>query len=147
MMIRGKRGLILLAGALFIFSTPVRADLWCTAYYPGYEQGTLPASAIDYEAVTHIVHFALLPGPNGAVDATTNVLTQPNITNLLYYAHQAGKKVLVCIGGQGSSFEGVTNSTYLNNLVSNTASFMHTNGYDGVDLDWEPVLSSDQAGF
>jgi chitinase len=147
MSITRKLGLILLAGASFIFPIQSRADLWCTAYYPGYEQSTLPASDIDYGAVTHIVHFALLPGQNGAVDATTNVISQSNITNLLYYAHQAGKKVLICIGGLGSSFEGVTNATYLNNLVSNMVSFMHTNGYDGVDVDWEPVLSSDQTGF
>jgi chitinase len=147
MSIDSKPGLIFLAGASLLISTFARADIWSTGYYPGYTQTTLPASAIDYGALTHIVHFALLPGQNGAVDATTNVITPSGTSSLIQYAHAAGKKVLICIGGQGSTFEGVTNATYLSNLVSNTVSFMHTNGYDGVDVDWEPVQASDQTGL
>jgi len=147
-MIVGKnRGLILLVGAMLFSSTLARASLWVTGYYPGYEQGALPASAIDYTALTHIVHFALVPAANGTIDASANVISPANVTDAVSKAHQAGKKILICIGGQGSSFSGVSDPTYLNNLVSNTVSFMQTNGYDGIDLDWEPVVSTDQTNF
>src|SRR5580698_6318549 len=58
------RGLIRgcsLAGGLCLFATVTRADLWCTAYYPGYEQGGMAASNIDFSVVTHVVHFSVLP--------------------------------------------------------------------------------------
>jgi chitinase len=142
-----KLGLILTLGAFFFTSKQSHADLWCTAYYPGYEQAGMPASAIDFTAVTHIVHFALLPETNGTLNTSVNVITQSGITNLIALAHQAGKKVLICIGGESSDFSGVSNSTYLNNLVANLTSFMYTNGYDGVDLDWEPVAASDQTNL
>src|SRR5215510_2994711 len=87
-----------------------RADLWCTGYYPGWEQSGMPASAIDFTALTHIIHFSAVPNSNGTLNTSVNGLTVGNSANIVTNAHAAGKKVLFCVGGAGSQtgFQGAT---------------------------------------
>src|SRR5512146_3514446 len=70
--------------ALIILFSPGAAysqtSVWATAYYAGWQQGSsnkgrLPAQDIDYSAVTHIVHFSLVPNANGTVDPNPNSIT------------------------------------------------------------------------
>jgi len=132
--------------------------MWITAYYAGWMSSYLPPSAIDYNAVTHIIHFALWPQSNGGLDCAGNtVCPGPTTTALINNAHAAGKKVLIGVGGWASdsnfrsatagscttSGTGNTCYTFINNLVN----FMQTNGYDGIDIDWEPMGSGDATRF
>ncbi len=122
------------------------AGFWTTAYYPGYEQNSgMPASAIDYSAVTHIIHFVVTPNPDGTLNSSVNGLTVNNSTDLITRAHALGVKVLFCVGGAGSEgdFQGATSSTNLSIFINNLTNFMTTRGYDGIDLDWEPFPSTD----
>jgi len=127
---------------------------WVTAYYAGWSQGgvnngVLPAERIDYSAVTHIIHFALVPNPDGTVDDQKNSVTAANANILISCAHAAGKKVLIAVGGWGtesffrSSTNGSTRETFVNNLVNT----MRTRGYDGIDIDWEPLNSADADNY
>ena len=77
-----------------------RAAFWTTAYYPGYEQEyTMPASNIDFTAVTHVIHFSLVPNSDGTLDSSGNGITWQYSTNLVALAHAAGVKVLITVGG------------------------------------------------
>src|SRR5438046_9278338 len=100
----------LIAVGLYLFPLLSRADLWCTGYYPGWEQGAMPASSIDFAALTHIVHFSLVPNSDGTLDSSANGLTAANSSDIVSHAHAAGKKVIVCVGGAGSQagFQGAT---------------------------------------
>jgi chitinase len=53
--------------------------------------------------------------------------------------------VLICVGGASSEsgFRGASSSANLAAFVSNLVNFMSTNSYDGIDIDWEPLPSSD----
>ncbi|UPT75132.1 MAG: hypothetical protein M0D55_05315 [Elusimicrobiota bacterium] len=73
---------------------------WVTAYYPGWRQARLAPDRIDYEAVTHVAHFSLIPRADGTLDAGTNRLTPANVAAAVAAAHGAGKKILVTIGGR-----------------------------------------------
>src|SRR2546421_10769439 len=90
---------------------------WVSAYYAGWSQGNsnngiLPAENIDYSAITHIIHFSLVPGSNGSLDYSSNSITPTNSSTLVAAAHAAGKKVLICVGGWGTDggFAGATSS-------------------------------------
>lgn len=102
-------------------------------------------SNIDFTTITHVIHFALLPESDGSIDSSANGLTPSACTTMVSLAHAAGRKVLVCVGGAGSEtdFLNATSSSNLNAFVNNIVNFMSTNGYDGVDLDWEPFNSTD----
>jgi chitinase len=97
----------------------------------------MPASNIDFTALTHIIHFSVVPNANGTLNSGANGITSANSTDLVTRAHAAGLKVLICVGGAGS--ESAFTNTSLPALINNLTNFMATRGYDGVDIDWEPL--------
>jgi chitinase len=133
--------LSLCAGAL-----TARAGLWTTGYYPAYEQnGGMPASAIDFSALTHIIHFSVVPRPDGTLDSSANYVTEANSTNLVALAHAAGVKVLISVGGGDTeaAFQSATSKTNLPFFINSLTNFVAARKYDGVDIDWEPCPSAD----
>lgn len=109
----------------------------------------MPASTIDYAALTHIVHFSLVPNNDGTLNTSDNGLTAPNSSDIVSHAHAAGKKVLVCVGGASSqaAFQGATSSTNRAVFITNLMNLMSARGYDGIDIDWEPLDPSDANQF
>lgn len=109
----------------------------------------MPASAIDFTALTHVIHFSMSPNTDGSLDGSANSITPAGTADLVSRAHAAGRKVMICIGGAGSesAFETAASGPTLNSFVTNIVSFMSTNGYDGVDLDWEPLVPGDDMLF
>src|SRR5665213_2439125 len=134
-------------GSFFLLAPIARADLWCTAYYPGYEQAAMPPSAIDFTAITHLIHFAITPNDDGTLDTTANGISPTYTAAAVAQAHAANKKILICIGGAGSSFESAASSPYVGALVMNLTNFIATSGYDGIDVDWEPLPDGDATIF
>jgi chitinase len=140
--------LLLLAHVLFplLSSAPsAHADLRITAYYPGYKQSLMPASNIDFSVVTHLIHFSVVPNSDGTIDPGQNGITAARSADVVSRAHTAGRKVLICVGGASSEpgFQGATISANLSFFVSNLVGFVSSNSYDGIDIDWEPLPSSD----
>jgi chitinase len=137
--------LLVVAGCLC--SRAARADVWCTAYYPGYEQGYMPASNIDFTAISHIIHFSLVPNSDGSLDSSANSITTAYSADLISRAHAAHKKVLICVGGAGTSntFLSATSPGNLSTFIRSLTNFMSSRGYDGIDIDWEP-LDGTEAG-
>jgi len=131
-------------GLLCLGLTPARADVWCTAYYPGYEQSSMPASVVDFGAVTHVIHFSVWPVSDGSLNTSANSLTSANSSDLITRAHAAGKKVLFGVSGSTSGgFGGATTNANRGTFITNLCNFMSSRGYDGIDIDWEPLNSSD----
>jgi len=130
---------------LLLLAVTAHADLRITAYYPGYKQNSMPASEIDFSVVTHLIHFSVVPNPDGTLDTSVNGITGARSADVVSRAHAAGRKVLICGGGASSQtgFQGATSPGNLTSFVSNLVSFMSTNSYDGIDIDWEPLPSSD----
>ena len=122
------------------------AGLWTTGYFPGYEQnGNLPASDLDFSALTHVIHFSAVPNSNGTLNSGVNYITWANSTNLVALAHAAGVKVLISVGGADTetAFKSATTSSNLPIFINSLTNFVAARGYDGVDIDWEPCPSSD----
>jgi chitinase len=109
----------------------------------------MPASNIDFTALTHIIHFSVIPNSDGTLDSSDNDVTFANSTDIVSRAHAAGKVVLICVGGAGSEsdFQAATSNANLSAFISNLTNFMATRGYDGVDIDWEPLPASDAGQY
>jgi chitinase len=121
---------------------------WVSAYYAAWSQYNkypLQPSMIDYGAFTHLMHFAVIPtgGPN--FDGTVNGMTPDNIQQTVQYTHAAGKKIILTIGGWGANFTSAISPTNRAQFITNLINYMQTYGYDGLDIDWEPV--TDAANF
>jgi chitinase len=109
----------------------------------------MPASTIDFAALTHIIHFSLVPNPDGSLDSTVNVVSPSNSADIVTRAHAAGRKVLVCVGGANTQtgFEAATSAANQGTFITNLVNFMSARGYDGIDIDWEPLDQADAYAF
>jgi len=146
---RSKALVLFLSGVVCLFTCVARASLWCTGYYPGYEQGSMPASNIDFTALTHIIHFAVIPNTNGTLNSSELSVTLNNSTDIVTRAHAAGKPVLICVGGASTEgdFQWVYSNGVSSTFINNLTNFMATRNYDGIDIDWEPVTVADAPQF
>jgi chitinase len=109
----------------------------------------MAASNLDFAALTHIIHFSVIPNSNGTLNSSGNGITFANSADIISRAHAAGVKVLICVGGAGSEgvFQAATSPVNLPAFINNLTNFMATRGYDGVDIDWEPLPSSDSQPY
>jgi chitinase len=132
-------------GGLGVLAPTAHAGFWTTGYYPGWEQAGMPATNIDFSTLSHIIHFSVVPNTDGTLDASANTISPENSAAVVTAAHAAGRKVLICVGGGGteSLFQGATSDANLPVFINNLTNFMATRGYDGVDIDWEPLPSTD----
>ncbi len=133
-----------LASALLV---PTPAQAQCGARLLGfytYYNGAYRSNKIPYTELTHIAHAFLDVSSNGNITVPGGYLEPALIAN----AHANGVKVLTSIGGANvTNFSGVAaNPAYTTNFVNQLYQFIHDNGYDGVDIDWEfPQGSADLA--
>lgn len=126
------------------------AGLRTTAYYAAWNQWDhMPASEVDFSAVTHVIHFAVVPNSDGTLDDEINGVIPAHSADVVARAHAAGTKVLISVGGAGSApgFRAACAPDKLPSFIQNIVTFMGDRGYDGVDLDWEPLEASDAALF
>ena len=127
---------------------------YVSGYYAGwmqgwYNNGRLPSSEIDFNTINQVIHFGLVPEADGSIDFLSNSILSTNSDSLIAAAHASGKTVLITIGGWGTdvAFRNATLPMRINLFVANIVSFVFTRGYDGVDIDWEVLESSDKDQF
>lgn len=120
---------------------------WVTGYwYSPPAWGNLPVSDIDFEALTHISHFGVLPTADGGFESSSLKYVTDYARELVRAAHAHGVKVLLCVAqtSSGGDFPHATSPAALPRLVANILRLVDTYGYDGVDLDWEHTVDSDR---
>jgi chitinase len=99
--------------------------------------------------MTHILVGAIDPTPSGGVttDFFLDPVTGPQVAKTLSSrAHLAGRKAILMLGGAGqlSNMLSATSSTTINTFVANLITTMDDLGYDGIDVDWEPLNDVDK---
>ena len=119
-------------------------------YYPFYQQNWMPpAQYFDWSAATHIGHYNVEPNDNGTLRAGPTYMQQADRDELIPVAHAHGLKVTLAIGGggvQSSGFPAATATPALRaTLISNLLALVNANGYDGIDLNWEPMTDNTSA--
>lgn len=155
-------GLMLLALAVIAISNPVRADdtlyasgfekPWVSGYYVGYQRDLYPIADVDFSVVTHLMVGRVTPNSNGTLNAHFDI----DLNNGPVWARQAasaahanGSRAILMIGGAGeyAGWVGAASAANRAIFVSNLLATMDDLGFDGLDLDWEPLESSDQTNF
>ncbi len=105
-------------------------------YYAYWLRDAVPASSLKYDYLTHVNHAFAWPDSNGTIVTPDGV---PD-GDLVYATHQAGKKILIALGGGSESggFPRMTADSLRRDVfIQNLLEFLAINGYDGVDIDWE----------
>jgi len=119
-------------------------------YYMGYLADRQPPSAIDWKGLTHLAVGFFVPRADGSLDAGL----APSAADrklLVQAARQNKRKILATIGGQdsGPMWYAATccsenGSAARATLVSSLKNLVKSEGYEGLDLDWEPLEPKDQ---
>ena len=128
---------------------PSSSGRWISGYYPGYQRSLYPETQVDFSVMTHVMVGAVQPTANGGVtrdfyiDNTNGPLMARNLSAR---AHQFGRKAILMLGGAGSRdlLVSATSSANRATFVANLIRTMDDLGYDGIDVDWEPVEDSDK---
>ncbi|MCY1032314.1 glycosyl hydrolase family 18 protein [Corallococcus sp. BB11-1] len=118
---------------------------WVMGYWTGYQKDLYPVDTVDMSLLTHVVMGRIVPGIDGTLTTNFDVSDHegPLIAKALAQrAHNAGKKALLMLGGEGAhnGFRSATETVEKRrNLALNIIRVMRELGYDGVDVDWEPI--------
>lgn len=125
---------------------------WVSGYYAGYQHDMYPPSAVDWNGLSHLMIGAVQPLADGSLDTTFYIDANggPALAKqLVTLAHQHNKKAIAMIGGAGlhAGFVGAASAAHRAAFVNNLVQLASTYGFDGFDLDWEPLDTADQPDF
>ncbi len=154
-----KSAILLLASSMLLLSsceaaksttpttptTPMTSSSWVMGYYVGYLNNSLPISAIDWKNLTHLAVGVILPKSDGSLnyDIAFNATERAAIVKA---AHANGRKAIAMIGGSDTgpqwllASSGAARATFIANLKK----LVQLEGFDGLDLDWEPLTVAQQ---
>ena len=130
---------------------PPASPRWVMGYHVGYERDLLPTANIDFASITHLMVGRLIPN----ADATLTDHFDIHPVNgpiwaqgVIDAAQAANRKAILMIGGAGeidgwraAAASPASRATFVANLLAKVDQY----GADGLDLDWEPIDTQDQA--
>ena len=122
---------------------------WIMGYYVGYQRNLLPVDRIDFTRITHLVVGRVIPNQDGSINTNLDINSSegPVLASLLSKAaHDNGRKAILMVGDAGTHWywTQAANDTNRARFISNLLSTMDNLGYDGLDLDWEPIYQTDK---
>jgi chitinase len=143
---------VAVASTLATVSSPARAaGRWLVGYYVGYERDIMPPDEIEWNALTHITVGTALPRRNGTIDTSFDLGTDgPAFAKDVTSRAKANKVVpILMLGGAGAhdGFKGAASKKHRKRFVTNIVATVNDLGFEGVDLDWEPITNKDLKPF
>ena len=116
-------------------------------FYPDYYSEELPVSQIRYDKLTDIIYFSVYPDADGSLKLDKINRKDPNtMRDLLQSAHQNNVDISICVGGSSGSIHFgtvVADPAKRAILIDQLMQFTLDNGFDGINLDWEPIEDPD----
>ncbi|WP_226345642.1 glycosyl hydrolase family 18 protein [Agilicoccus flavus] len=122
---------------------------WVMGYYVGYLKDLQPLEAVEWDAMTHVAVGAAVARADGTLDTTffhhDTATGRAWAKSVVDRAHQNGRKAILMLGGAGSraAFASAASTTNRRAFVDNIISTVTALGFDGVDIDWEPMIAAD----
>jgi len=117
--------------------------------YTAYEYWQMNPSKIDWTGMNVVAHFAMEARADGSLDDSLQMYPA-NMAEITTLAHQHGAKAVMVLGGAGSGYTlgpVTSDDAKRATLVKNLVSTVQTYGYDGIDVDWEPLQDKDAPDF
>jgi chitinase len=123
---------------------------WVGGYYVGYERTLQPVAALQFDGITHLMVGAVVPQVDASlessffIDAVNGPIWAQAAVNA---AHAAGRRAILMVGGAGAidGWRGAATPANRAAFVANLLAAVDAYGFDGLDLDWEPIEAIDHA--
>ena len=135
----------------FVFSDNFEGA-WVAGYHVGYQKDLYPIANVDFAALTHLMIGRIVPKADGSLDATFDIdaVNGPLwAKQAVAAAHAHGVKAVAMLGGAGeyAGWVGAASAAHRATFVANLVQAANDYGFDGFDLDWEPLNPADQPNF
>jgi len=117
---------------------------WSMGYYASWQPDDYPVSEIEWSGLTHVAMSFYEPSADGSLSLLGG---DPQLAvDLVTAARSHGVSPIASIGGSDSatSFRQATAAGTIDAFVANLAALLDTPGYDGIDIDWEPMETTDE---
>ena len=133
-------------------------EIWASAYLASWNHrvagtvngktwGNLVTEDIDWDAITHLFYFSLTPNPDGSLPEVIDYenVNPDRLNAIVEAAHQNNTPILMTFGGYNTRdvFMAATADSSRQNLIVNMVDFINTWGFDGIDLDIQPLQPED----
>lgn len=121
------------------------AGPWSMGYYASWQASMYPVSAIEWSGLTQIAVAFYVPEADGSL---TLLGENPEVAAaIVEAAHAQGVRALASIGGADSApaFRAAMTAEVQPAFVASLITLLDDLGYDGLDIDWEPLDASDHA--
>jgi chitinase len=120
---------------------------WVMGYYVGYQISRYPIAAIDWSGMTHVAFGPMTVNSDLSLNLSFDDQygTGPaDAKALAKAAHGHGAKALLMLGGAGAGANIATAATAANRpaFVKRLLAATDQLGYDGLDLDWEDAVTT-----
>lgn len=135
-----------------IFANGFETPRWVAGYYVGYERDLYPIAEVDFSAVTHLMVGRARPLADGGLttDFDIDAVNGPVWAHSTVDAtHAAGRKAVLMVGGGGEidGWRGAGSAANRATFIANLLAAVDDFGFDGLDLDWEPLEDFDRPDF
>jgi chitinase len=137
---------IILLSLLYLAANDCNAgSKWVTGYYVGYLADLQPIEAIDWNGLTHVALGVITPNQDGSLNFV-GALDEAGRAKLVQAAHVHNRKAIAMIGGQETGHDWFAAASEENraNFIANLVNLVAVEGFDGLDLDWEPIENYQQ---
>jgi len=139
------------AAAEFIFADNFDGA-WIAGYHVGYQKNLYPIANVDFAALTHLMVGRIVPNANGTLNTSFDI---DNVNGPIWAkqavaaAHAHGVKAIAMLGGAGeyAGWVGAASAVNRAAFVANLKQAAIDYGFDGFDLDWEPLNPGDEPNF
>ena len=122
---------------------------WLTGYVAGYERDLLPLGELNWAAMTDVTVARAAPLADGRLDTGFDIgpLEGPRWASaVVRAAHSHGVRATLMLGGAGThgAFASAASPARRERFVREVLAEVDRAGFDGLDLDWEPLLPQDE---
>lgn len=124
---------------------------WVLGYLPTYHQGgngnVGALNDFDFARLTHIGHHGPYLHADGSLDYDANACTTQRMAGAVLASHARNKPILLSIVSWVSYMEALGTPAKRTVCINELLHLIDTYGYDGIDVDLEPVMSPYVAGM
>jgi chitinase len=118
--------------------------VWSMGYYASWHPEQYPVSEIEWSGLTHVAMAFYSPQPDGSLQLMGG---NPEVAaDLIDAAHAHGVLAVASIGGadSGPAFREAAAPGTMDSFVGHLIALLDETGYDGIDIDWEPLELTDE---
>lgn len=140
--------LLMLLGAMLAPLTASAAQKHIMVYYPSWQRGIVEPDELPWNSITHIAAGPVVPKDNGSLDlkfGTTERRGKRWMREIAETAKDEGVTPILFVGGASSvnKWHGAASSENRKRFARELVKAADDLGYEGIDLDWEPLRQSD----